>query len=105
MFKAITSEPSTSANPHVARWYKHINSYANEHDSLPGSSSAGDAFLSGSAATPAAEAEEDEEIDLFGSDEEDDEEAEKVKQQRVAEYNAKKANKPKTIAKVRCISN
>ncbi|CAO3643213.1 unnamed protein product [Mucor fragilis] len=53
------------------------------------------------AAAPAAAAEEDEDdIDLFGSDDEEvDEEAEKIKAQRIAEYNAKKANKPKTIAK------
>lgn len=37
---------------------------------------------------------------MFGSDDEEvDEEAEKLKQQRLAEYAAKKANKPKTIAK------
>ena len=53
------------------------------------------------AAAPAATTTEDEDdIDLFGSDDEEvDEEAERVKAQRIAEYNAKKANKPKTIAK------
>ncbi|KAG0091283.1 Translation elongation factor 1 beta, partial [Podila epicladia] len=59
----------------------------------------------GSAApAPAAAAEEDDEdVDLFGSDDEEvDEEAEKIKQQRLAEYAAKKANKPKTIAKSMC---
>lgn len=54
-------------------------------------------------ATTAAKAEaaaEDDDIDLFGSeDEEVDEEAEKLKAQRLAEYNAKKAAKPKPIAK------
>jgi elongation factor 1-beta len=50
------------------------------------------------AAAPAAE-EDDDEVDLFGEDEEDDAEAERVKAERVAAYNAKKANKPKTIAK------
>ena len=50
-------------------------------------------------AAPAAAAEDDE-VDLFGSDEDDDAEAERVKAQRVAEYNAKKATKAKTIAKV-----
>lgn len=82
------------------RWYRHIDSYASEHASLAGSSSAGEAFL-GSAEASAAKAEnDDEDIDLFGSDEDDDEEAERVKAQRVAEYNQKKANKPKTVAKV-----
>jgi elongation factor 1-beta len=91
----------------VARWYQHIKSFESEFGSLPGSSSAGEAFLSGGATSaPAAPATkedaEDDEIDLFGDDdEEDNAEAERVKAERVAEYNAKKANKPKTIAKVR----
>ncbi|XP_058274337.1 eukaryotic translation elongation factor 1 delta a (guanine nucleotide exchange protein) isoform X1 [Hemibagrus wyckioides] len=44
------------------------------------------------------EEEEDDDIDLFGSDEED-EEAERIKAQRVQEYTAKKAKKPALIAK------
>ncbi|KAI8580150.1 hypothetical protein K450DRAFT_238404 [Umbelopsis ramanniana AG] len=53
-------------------------------------------FVKGAAAAE----EEDEDIDLFGSDDEEvDEAAEKLKAQRLAEYAAKKANKPKTIAK------
>ncbi|KAG2206718.1 hypothetical protein INT47_003660 [Mucor saturninus] len=52
------------------------------------------------AAPAAAATEEDDDIDLFGSDDEEvDEEAEKLKAQRVAEYNAKKAGKPKAAAK------
>ncbi|KAI8889788.1 hypothetical protein K501DRAFT_207663 [Backusella circina FSU 941] len=51
------------------------------------------------AAAPAAEEDEDD-IDLFGSDDDEvDEAAEKLKAQRVAEYNAKKAAKPKPVAK------
>lgn len=100
VFKAISSAPDAKSAPHVARWYTHINSYASEHTSLPGSSTAGEAFFGGAEA-PAAKADDgdDDEIDLFGSDEEEDAEAEKIKAQRVAEYNAKKANKPKTVAK------
>ena len=44
---------------------------------------------------PAAE----EEIDLFAEDEEEDAEAERIKAERVAAYNAKKATKPKAVAK------
>lgn len=56
------------------------------------------------ATAAAAEAEEEEEddddVDLFGSDDEEvDEAAEKLKAQRLAEYNAKKAAKPKPAAK------
>lgn len=53
---------------------------------------------------PAASAsveEDDDDVDLFGSDDDEvDEEAEKLKQQRLAEYAAKKASKgPKPAAK------
>lgn len=53
-------------------------------------------------AAPVAEEkqEEEDDVDLFGSDDEVDEEAEKLKQQRLAEYAAKKAAKgPKPAAK------
>ncbi|KAH9943918.1 elongation factor 1 beta/delta chain [Amylocystis lapponica] len=95
VFKAISSAPDPSAYLHVARWYTHIQSYAAEHASLPGSSKAGEAFFGSAAA-----AEEDDEVDLFGSDdEEEDAEAERIKAERVAAYNVKKAAKPKTVAK------
>jgi len=42
---------------------------------------------------------DDDDIDLFGSDEEEDAEAERLKQQRVDAYAARKANKPVLIAK------
>ncbi|XP_030630404.1 eukaryotic translation elongation factor 1 delta a (guanine nucleotide exchange protein) isoform X2 [Chanos chanos] len=44
------------------------------------------------------EEDEDDDIDLFGSDE-DDEEAERIKAQRVKEYTERKAKKPALIAK------
>ncbi|THV03501.1 hypothetical protein K435DRAFT_715526 [Dendrothele bispora CBS 962.96] len=96
VFNAITSEPAS--HPNVARWYKHIKSYSAEFSSLPGSSKAGEAFL-GSASAPVDQEGDDEDIDLFGEDEEEDAEAERIKAERVAAYNAKKANKPKTVAK------
>lgn len=43
-------------------------------------------------------ADDDDDIDLFGSDEED-EEAERVKAERVKEYSQRKAKKPALIAK------
>lgn len=102
VFKAISAAPSASANPSVARWYTHIKSYEAEFGSLSGSSSAGEAFLGGAAeAAPVKAEEDDDDIDLFGSDDEEDAEAERVKAERVAAYNVKKAAKPKTVAKVR----
>ncbi|KAI6002234.1 hypothetical protein F5J12DRAFT_894313 [Pisolithus orientalis] len=103
VFKLVT-EPIDSKYPHIKRWFTHIRSYVAEHDTLPGTSNAGQAFVQaavGSTAEPeAAEGEEEEDIDLFGSgDEEEDAEAERLKAERVAAYNARKANKPKTVAK------
>ncbi|GAA5956149.1 hypothetical protein JCM3765_005468 [Sporobolomyces pararoseus] len=104
VFKALPSAPSAATYPHTARWYKHIESYSAEHETLPGDASksytAYGPSTSAEAPKAAAAEEDDDDVDLFGSsDEEVDEEAEKLKQQRLAEYAAKKANKPKTIAK------
>lgn len=52
------------------------------------------------AKAPAAEAAEEDDVDLFGSDdEEEDAEAVRVREERLAAYKAKKDAKPKTIAK------
>ncbi|KAI8078724.1 uncharacterized protein BX664DRAFT_342557 [Halteromyces radiatus] len=75
--KALGAAPAAEF-AHAAKWFAEVNKEA---------------------AAPAAEADEDD-IDLFGSDDEEvDEEAEKIKAARVAEYNARKANKPKPTAK------
>lgn len=76
------------AYPDFARWFNHIAARSEEFSSFPAASA--------STSAPAAEAEEDDdEVDLFGSDDEEaDEEAEKIKAQRVADYQARKANKP-----------
>ncbi|XP_048731506.1 elongation factor 1-delta isoform X3 [Ostrea edulis] len=50
------------------------------------------------APAPAEDEEDDDDIDLFGSDE-DDEEADRIRQERLAAYAAKKAKKPALIAK------
>jgi len=98
VFTTLGSVPDASAYPHAARWYTHIKSYAAEHGSLPGSSKAGEAFIATAAAAPAAA--DDDEVDLFGDDDdEEDAEAEKLKAERVAAYNVKKAAKPKAAAK------
>lgn len=46
-----------------------------------------------------APADDDDDVDLFGSDEEDDEAAEKLKADRVKAYTDKKSKKPALIAK------
>lgn len=84
-FEAIKKE-----YPSFVRWLAHIHLYVDDFSSLPAAKSA----------PAAAEEDDDSDVDLFGSDDEEvDEEAEKLKQQRLAEYNAKKAAKPKPAAK------
>merc|ERR1712045_818595 len=74
VFEALTGAPKDA--PHALRWYNHIKSFA------------------------AAAADDDDDVDLFGSDdEEDDEEKKRITEERLAAYHAKKANKPKVIAK------
>merc|ERR1712218_418877 len=74
----------------VLRWWKNISSYSSEFGSL----------AAGSA--PAAAAEEDDDVDLFGSD---DEEAERIKAERIAAYNARKSAKEDKKGKVVAKSN
>ncbi|XP_074594439.1 elongation factor 1-beta [Brevipalpus obovatus] len=91
--------------PHVARWWKHICSFSDEERSaFPGiKKPLGDigddapVCCAKPAAKPAASKADDDELDLFGS--EDDEEAEKLKAERVKAYQEKKAKKPALVAK------
>merc|ERR1711980_68249 len=104
VFDAISSPPSADLC-HALRWYNHIKSYQSQKNSLPGVKKplgqygpAGVAdTTSGSA--PAA-SKDDDDIDLFGSEEEEeDADAARLKEERLAEYAAKKAKKPALIAK------
>ncbi|KAK6500465.1 Translation elongation factor 1 beta [Arthrobotrys musiformis] len=105
IFKAVGSAPDATKYPYASRWFSHINSYSEEFESLTGEAGPLDSY--GPEGTPAAVAappaaadeEDDDEVDLFGSDDEVDEEAEKLKAQRLEEYNKKKAGKVKPAAK------
>lgn len=88
----------TAANPHVLRWYNHIK--AQDAKKLPGEKKA--PAILGSKGAPAAAkpaADDDDDVDLFGSDEEEDAEAAKIREERVKAYAAKKSMKPALIAK------
>lgn len=96
VYKALPSAPDAASYPHTARWYKHIQSYEAEHATLPGDASKPHTAYGPSTSAAAPAAADDDDIDLFGSDEDEvDEEAEALKAKRVAEYQAKKAHKPK----------
>ncbi|KAJ5238400.1 elongation factor 1-beta [Penicillium chermesinum] len=99
-FKAVKSAPDSSKYPHAARWYKHIASYEDEFASLPGDASkAFSSYGPEESAAPAPAAADNDEEDLFGSDEEEDPEAARVHEERLAAYKAKKATKQKPVAK------
>jgi len=107
--KAITYSVDASKFPYVARWAKHVKSFAEEFPTLPGDASKAataygpDAQLTINSKTPAAEEEDDDDVDLFGSDdEEEDAEAARVREERLASYAAKKAGKTKPAAKSIC---
>jgi len=108
----LKSSPAVEKYPHAWRWYKHIASFEAEFSSLPGDASKSiteygpDASqlpinpAKAPAAAPAAAAEDDDDVDLFGSDDEEESaEAAKIREQRLADYAAKKAGKVKPAAK------
>lgn len=79
--------------PHVQRWYRHIASFnVNERNAWTGTAVP---QVAGGKPTVA----DDDEVDLFGSDEEEDAEAEKIREERVKAYADKKSKKPALIAK------
>jgi len=93
VFKNCGSAPSAEF-VNALRWWNHIKSYESEFAN----------FKASSAPADDDDDDDDDSVDLFGSDdEEDDAEAERVKAERVAAYNARKAAKEevkgKTIAK------
>lgn len=86
-------------NYHVIRWYNHIKSY--DLKSLPGEKKVPAIF--GTSSVPASSTgksnDDDDDIDLFGSDEEEDAEAAKIREERLKAYAEKKSKKPAVIAK------
>merc|ERR1719374_183651 len=90
-FKDFSSAPAEKyAN--VLRWYNHIASFKDEFKSLPGVPSA-------SSSAPADDDDADE-VDLFGSDdEEEDAEAARIREERLKAYAEKKSKKAGPIAK------
>ncbi|KAG6041138.1 hypothetical protein E4U41_005862 [Claviceps citrina] len=108
-FKALASSPDAQKFPHAARWYKHIATFEDEFANLSGDASkpytvygpeTSELTLNPAKAPAAAEADDDDDdVDLFGSDDEEDGEAARVREERLAEYRKKKEAKPKTIAK------
>ena len=108
-FKALKSTPPVEKFPHAYRWYNHLKSYESEFSSLPGDPSKPYTTYGPEQTTMAVNpkdkptekaAEEDDEMDLFGSDEEEeDPEVVAEREKRLADYRKKKEGKAKPAAK------
>ncbi|XP_031844185.1 elongation factor 1-beta [Nomia melanderi] len=99
VLEALGKTP-TSSNPHVLRWYNHIKSY--DLETLPGEKKAPALLNSDNVNEPATvknEDDDDKDVDLFGSDEEEDAEAARIREERLKAYAEKKSKKPALIAK------
>lgn len=96
VYETLKSPVDSAKYPNVSRWQEHIKSYEAEHSGLQGDKAKAAELLNFGAAA----GENDDDVDLFGSDEEEDAEAERIKAERVKEYQARKAAKgPGPVAK------
>ncbi|KAK9506228.1 hypothetical protein O3M35_008202 [Rhynocoris fuscipes] len=95
------AKPPTDATPHAKRWYNHISSFSgNVKSKLPGQKKLPSIFsINSTGKAEGSKADDDDDIDLFGSDEEEDAEAAKIREERLKAYADKKSKKPALIAK------
>lgn len=105
-FKALSEAPKVEQYPHAYRWYNHVKSYEGDFSTLPGDPSkpfttyGPDVLAVTQNPKDAPAAEEEDEVDLFGSsDEEEDPEVVAEREKRLADYKKKKEGKPKPAAK------
>ncbi|CAK5090659.1 unnamed protein product [Meloidogyne enterolobii] len=120
VFGVLKSSTISAQYPHVARWFKHMQSFSDaEQTAWPKSGSGGSGPAPKATTTPKEAPKEApkpaaavnfksekelknfqaDDFDLFGSDESDDEEKKKLTEQRLKAYAEKKAKKPGVIAK------
>merc|ERR1712037_683089 len=85
VFEALAGAPKDA--PHALRWYNHIKSFAAGMKQFPKASKDAAAYTAGGSGAAAA------------GEDEDDEEKKRITEERLAAYHAKKAKKPKVIAK------
>lgn len=100
VFDAVGKKcPDSSKYPHIARWFRHIESFSPAGRKQFQKSKKTD-YVSGGGG--AAAADDDDDVDMFGDDDEEEEEdADKarIREERLAAYAAKKSSKPTLIAK------
>jgi len=105
VLKAMSGAPAGDY-VNALRWFKHISSFSAAESTAFAKGIEVTVAGSAAAAAPARpakkvveEEEDDDDFDMFASDDEVDEEAERIKAERLAAYAAKKAKKPALIAK------
>lgn len=103
VFEAVSGPPPASLC-HDLWWYNHIKSYEKEKVSLPGVKKAlgkyGPANVEGTTESGATDNKDDEDIDPFRSDEEEEsQEAKRLRKEPLAQYESKKAKQPSLVAK------
>lgn len=97
LFSSIKSKPAEKADQiNLFRWHKHIASFS---DAERKAWAAGSTKVAAPAAAPAKAPAKDDDFDLFEDEEEESEEARRIKEERVRAYEEKKAKKPALIAK------
>jgi len=97
VFDALGKAPAGNV-PHVQRWYRHIASFSAQERNAWGGQALPQ-VAGGKPTTQSAAADDDDDVDLFASDEEEDAEAARIREERLSAYNAKKSKKPALIAK------
>lgn len=109
VFKFLQIKLVPDGLKNVQRWWKHISSFESEFETLPGDKKRplADTQVDDESEEVEDDVEEDDDdVDLFGDDdEEENEEAERIKAARVAEYNAKKEEKESKKGKLVAKSN
>ena len=103
VFEGISGPPPADLC-HALHWYNHIKSYEKEKASLPGVKKAlgkyGPANVEDTTESGATDSKDDEDMDLSGSDEEEEsEEAKRIREEHLAQYESKKARKQALVAK------
>ncbi|KAL5007910.1 hypothetical protein ScPMuIL_016716 [Solemya velum] len=97
VFSSLSGAPAKDL-VHALRWYNQIKSYSDkDRTGFSGQKKNISTYGPGGDAAPAADDDEDsDDVDLFGSDNEEEDE---IRKKRLADYAAKKAKKPGPIAK------
>jgi len=102
VYKAVSGRNLPSKFLHLMRWYRHISSYGNNIDKFPGpKQTMTELGFHDATNQPIASDEQNEEDDfeLFGSDDEENAAVERLKQERIRMYEEKKKKKEAAIAK------